>query len=384
MRATKIFQAFFNSEKAGGFVLIGCSLIAIAVANSPLGDGYSHFWHSPVAGHALEFWVNDGLMAIFFLLIGLEIERELLAGELRSLRNALLPTAAAVGGMVLPALIHFVFNHGTPYQRGFGIPMATDIAFSLGILSLLGSRVPVSLKIFLTAVAIIDDLGAILIIALFYSKGFSFGYFAAAMALFALGLWMRRAKVNQLWPYLPLGIAMWYCMHHSGIHATITGVLLAFAIPFSRTDEHNPSSRLEHLLHKPVAFLIMPIFALANTGIAVPPDWANDLTAGNSLGTLLGLFVGKPLGIFLAVLVALRLGWSKLPQQIRKVHIWGVGMLAGIGFTMSIFITLLAFQDPAAIVETKIAVLIASLLSGALGFLLLQATLPKKALDQEE
>lgn len=384
MRVTKIFQDFFNSEKAGGFLLIGCSLVAITIANSPFGSSYSHFWHSAIADHSLEFWVNDGLMTIFFLLIGLEIEREMLVGELRSMRNALLPTAAAVGGIVLPALIHWGFNHGTPYQRGVGVPMATDIAFSLGILSLLGSRVPVSLKVFLTAVAIIDDLSAIAIIALFYSKGFSFGYFAAAMGLFAIGLGMRRAQVNNLWPYLPLGIAMWYCMHHSGIHATITGVILAFTIPFYRTESQSPSSRLEQLLHKPVAFVIMPIFALANTGIAVPPDWASDLTTPNNLGTILGLFVGKPLGIFLAVWVVLQLGWSKLPQQIRKVHIWGVGMLAGIGFTMSIFITLLAFQDHAAVVETKIAVLVASMLSGVLGFALLQTTLPQKALDEEE
>lgn len=372
MRITKLFKEFFESEKAGGLILVVCTLFSLALANSAWGEAYTHIWHYELAGKPAEYWINDGLMAIFFLLIGLEIEREVYKGELSDLKNALLPVSAAAGGMLLPALFHFVFNHGTEYQAGIGIPMATDIAFSLGILSLLGNRVPVSLKIFLTALAIIDDLGAIIIIAVFYSKGFSLMYFGIAMGLFALMLGLNRARVHQLWIYLLLGVGMWYCMLHSGVHATISGVLLAFAIPFGNGNESSPSYRLQHYLHKPVAFVIVPLFALANTGIVIPATWANGLLSGSSLGILTGLVLGKPLGIVGFSLLAVALGFCKLPEDLSRKHIVGAGFLAGIGFTMSIFITILAFKDAEIIVEAKIAVFLASLLAGLLGFSILK------------
>ena len=232
MPITRLFKEFFDSEKAGGLVLIICTLMSLGIANSHLGEQYQSFWHIEMGTMPIEFWINDGLMTVFFLLIGLEIEREVYIGELSNLKNALLPISAAIGGMIVPALFHFGFNHGTAYQDGIGIPMATDIAFALGILSLLGNKVPTSIKVFLTALAIIDDLGAIIIIALCYSKGFSIGYFGLSMLIFGVMLVLNRLKVYTLWIYLILGGFMWYCMLNSGIHATITGVLLAFAIPF--------------------------------------------------------------------------------------------------------------------------------------------------------
>ncbi|MDO8367992.1 MAG: Na+/H+ antiporter NhaA [Saprospiraceae bacterium] len=377
MRLTQLYREFFESEKSGGIILMACTLLSLALANSALADQYFHLWHYDLGGRPLEFWINDGLMAIFFLLIGLEIEREVYIGELSSLKNAMLPMAAAIGGAMVPALIHFGFNHGTPLQNGFGIPMATDIAFSLGILSLLGSRVPNTLKIFLTAMAIMDDLLAIIIIALFYSKGFSLGYFGLAMLSFAVLLVLNRLKVTTLWVYLALGIVMWYFMLQSGIHATITGVLLAFAIPFGKGGKSSTSYKLQHNLHLPVAFFILPLFALANTGIQIPTDWVEGLVSSNSLGIASGLILGKPLGILCFSLLAVALGICTLPSGIRKRHLLGVGFLAGIGFTMSIFITLLAIEDAAVIVHSKIAILIASLLGGGIGFLILKFTLPK-------
>jgi Na+:H+ antiporter, NhaA family len=379
MRMTKLFRAFFDSEKAGGLILIICTLISLGVANSFAGESYSHFWHTDIGGRPLEFWINDGLMTIFFLLIGLEIERELYIGELSNIKNALLPIAAALGGMVVPALSHVLFNYGTATQNGFGIPMATDIAFSLGVLSLLGNRVPTSLKVFLTALAIIDDLGAILIIAIFYSKGFSWVYFSAAVLIFGMLLLLNRLKVKQIWVYLGLGFVLWFCMLHSGIHATIAGVLLAFAIPFGDGTKSSPSYPLQHFLHKPVAFFIIPLFALANTGIVVPMNWTTELWSSNSTGILMGLVVGKPLGIVSFSLLALALGWCVLPSDMKKTHIVGAGFLAGIGFTMSIFITLLAFKEADIVTHTKIAILVASLVAGLLGYIILYFSLRKRA-----
>jgi Na+:H+ antiporter, NhaA family len=376
---TKLFRAFFDSEKAGGLILIICTLISLGVANSFAGESYSHFWHTDIGGRPLEFWINDGLMTIFFLLIGLEIERELYIGELSNIKNALLPIAAALGGMVVPALSHVLFNYGTATQNGFGIPMATDIAFSLGVLSLLGNRVPTSLKVFLTALAIIDDLGAILIIAIFYSKGFSWVYFSAAVLIFGMLLLLNRLKVKQIWVYLGLGFVLWFCMLHSGIHATIAGVLLAFAIPFGDGTKSSPSYPLQHFLHKPVAFFIIPLFALANTGIVVPMNWTTELWSSNSTGILMGLVVGKPLGIVSFSLLALALGWCVLPSDMKKTHIVGAGFLAGIGFTMSIFITLLAFKEADIVTHTKIAILVASLVAGLLGYIILYFSLRKRA-----
>ncbi|WP_456280925.1 Na+/H+ antiporter NhaA [Cupriavidus sp. JZ107] len=371
-RLSNTFQRFFESEKAGGILLIACTVVSLILANSPVGDQYLHLWHVKVAGLSVEHWINDALMAIFFLLIGLELERELYNGELSSLRNALLPIVAAAGGIAVPALIHFGFNGGTPTQAGIGIPMATDIAFALGVLALLGSRVPASLKVFLTALAVMDDLGAIIVIALFYTAELAFVYLAGALAVFAALLVMNRVlRVMSLIPYLLGGVLMWFLMLKSGVHATIAGVLLAFAIPFSarQDDAASPSHRLEHLLHRPVAFVILPIFALANTGIVIGSDWAQELASSNSLGILAGLVVGKPLGITLVSFVAVAIGLCKLPLDLRWRHILGAGLLGGIGFTMSIFITNLAFTDaPAVINASKMAILLASLSAGVLGF----------------
>jgi len=375
-RLSNTFQRFFESEKAGGILLIVCTVISLMLANSPIGDPYLHLWHVKVAGLSVEHWINDALMAIFFLLIGLELERELYNGELSSLRNALLPIVAAAGGIAVPALIHFGFNGGTPTQAGIGIPMATDIAFALGVLALLGSRVPASLKVFLTALAVMDDLGAIIVIALFYTAELAFVYLLGALAVFGALLFLNRVlRVMSLIPYLLGGVLMWFLMLKSGVHATIAGVLLAFAIPFSsrQDDAASPSHRLEHVLHRPVAFVILPIFALANTGIVIGGDWAQELASSNSLGILAGLVVGKPLGITILSFLAVAIGLCKLPLDLRWRHVFGAGLLGGIGFTMSIFITNLAFTDePGVVNASKMAILLASLSAGVLGFVWLK------------
>lgn len=370
------FKRFFDSEKSGGILLLLCTLISLAIANSALGDSYLHLWHQNVGGLSVEHWINDALMAVFFLLIGLELERELYSGELSDLRNALLPIFAAAGGIALPALIHFGLNAGTPTQAGMGIPMATDIAFALGVLALLGSRVPASLKVFLTALAVMDDLGAIIVIAVFYTAELATVYLLAALVVFGLMVVMNRfLRVMALLPYLAGGVVIWYFMLKSGVHATIAGVLLAFAIPYSakQDDEESPSHKLEHLLHRPVAFLILPIFALANTGIVIGSDWAQELASANSLGIMAGLVIGKPLGITLLVFIAVSLGICRLPLDLTWKHVFGAGLLGGIGFTMSIFITNLAFTgDPATINASKMAILLASLTAGTIGFVWLK------------
>ncbi len=299
MRATKLFNEFFNSEKAGGLVLMACTALSLLLANSNFGPDYHHFWETSLAGHSLEHWINHGLMTIFFLLIGLELEREVYLGELSYLRDALFPIFGALGGLMLPAGIFLVFNFGTATQSGAGIPMATDIAFALGILSLLGSRVPTSLKVFLTALAVIDDLGAIIIIAIFYTKTIIWSNLLIALGIFAVLLVFNRTKVRNLIPYIIGGIAMWYFMLNSGVHATITGVMLAFAIPFGDGDNKSTSYILQHFLHKPVAFFILPVFAMANTAIFLSGDISQILTENYSLGIGLGLMLGKPIGIFL-------------------------------------------------------------------------------------
>ena len=375
MKATKLFTDFFNSEKAGGLVLIGCTILSLTLANSNFGADYHHFWLTQFAGHSAEHWINDGLMTIFFLLIGLELEREIYQGELSNFKDALLPIFGAVGGMFVPAGIFLLFNYGTATQSGAGIPMATDIAFALGILSLLGNSVPTSLKVFLTALAVIDDLGAIVIIAIFYTKTLLWTNLFIALGIFALLLVFNRMKVRNLTAYLIGGIAMWYFMLHSGVHATITGVLLAFAIPFGNGNEKSTSYVLQHFLHKPVAFIVLPIFALANTAIVFSGDMAQTLTEHNSLGIALGLIVGKPLGIFLMTFLAVTFGLCKLPTDLNWKSIFGVGLLGGIGFTMSIFVTLLAFDHETIINNSKLAILVSSLTAGLLGYLTLKITL---------
>lgn len=365
------FKQFFESEKVGGSLLIACTIVSLLVANSAMGEDYMAFWQMKVAGMSIEHIVNDALMAVFFLLIGLELERELYNGELSSLKNALLPIFAAAGGVAIPALIHFSLNAGSPTQPGIGIPMATDIAFALGVLALLGNKVPASLKIFLTALAVMDDLAAIIVIAVFYTTTFSLPYLLGALGLFAALVAMNRVlRVMRLAPYLVGGALMWFLMLKSGVHATIAGVLLAFAIPFSarQDDAESPSHRLEHFLHKPVAFGILPIFALANTGIVIGAGWTGELASSNSLGIIGGLVAGKPVGILMMSYLAVALGICRLPADLAWRHVFGAGLLGGIGFTMSIFITNLAFPgDAQAITASKMAILMASLGAAALG-----------------
>lgn len=360
-----LFFDFFNSEKTGGLLLILATIIALLLSNFFVGDAFPEFWETHLGNHTLKEWVNDGLMAIFFLLVGLELEREIYIGELSNVKNAMFPIIAAIGGILVPAGIHFYFNYGQNTQMGAGIPTATDIAFSLGVLSLFGKKVPLNLKIFLTALAITDDLGAIFIIAIFYTKTIIWFNLFISLGIFLCLLILNRLKIKKIFIYLIGGIFMWYFMLNSGVHATITGVLLAFAIPF--TEKNNISYQVQHFLHKPVAFVILPIFALANTCIVLGNNWISDLSTNNSLGIFFGLFIGKPLGILLFCLLAVLFGISNLPEKVKWRHIIGASILAGIGFTMSIFVSGLAFQDEKLVKSSQIIVLIASLVASLLG-----------------
>lgn len=374
-RLSKTFKEFFESGKSGGILLIICTVISLMLANSPFGEKYLSFWHLHLGGLSIELWINDLLMAIFFLLIGLELKRELKNGELSDIKNALLPIFAAIGGIMLPASIHYAMNRGTETQAGIGIPMATDIAFALGVLALLGSRIPASLKIFLTALAVMDDLGAIIVIAVFYTAKLSTAYLFGAIVVFGILFLLNKAGVKKLIPYLIGGILMWALMLKSGVHATIAGVLLGLAIPSSDTedDETSPSYKLEHFLHNPVSFGILPIFALANTGIIIGADSLKTLLNSNELGIMSGLIVGKPIGITLFSFLAVAIRICKLPLDLNWKHIFGAGLLGGIGFTMSIFITNLAFTgNDLEISGSKMAILLASLVAGTLGFIWLK------------
>lgn len=379
MILTKLYNEFFSSEKAGGLVLIFATVISLLLANSSFQDSYASLWNYEFSGHSLVHWINDGLMTIFFLLIGLELEREIYKGELSSFKNASLPIFGAIGGMLMPAAVFLIFNYGSDSQSGAGIPTATDIAFAIGIISLLGNRVPATLKIFLTALAVIDDLGAIIIIALFYTASVSFLYLILALAVFIVLLGCNKLKIKNLVIYLFGGIIMWYFMSRSGVHPTITGVLLAFIIPFGDGMEKSPSYILQHLLHKPVAFLIIPLFALANTGITVGSDLVAGLGHSYGLGIIAGLIVGKPLGIWLFSVIGVSLGICSLPADVKWTNILGIGFLGGIGFTMSIFICLLAFDDQRMIDTAKIAILAGSLLAGIFGLIILKLTLKSPA-----
>lgn len=382
MRVTKLFNEFFQSEKSGGLLLIGCTVVSLLLTNVFIGDAYHDFWLTKVGALSVEHWINDGLMAIFFLLIGLELEREIYQGELSKARDAMLPAMAAIGGMLVPAAIFLMFNFGTDTQSGAGIPMATDIAFALGILSLLGSRVPTSLKVFLTALAVIDDLGAILVIAFFYTSDLQVLPLLISLSIFGVLLIFNRLKVHRTWPYVIGGILMWYFMLQSGVHATITGVLLAFALPFTDGGKQSPSYKMQHALHIPVGFIILPIFALANTAIHISGNLAEILTQNYSVGIALGLIAGKPLGIILLTFLAIRLKICKLPSGITWSQVLSVGCLAGIGFTMSIFITLLAFDDAQIISNVKLVIMLSSCCAGIIGFMLLRGTLPKQLLEE--
>jgi len=366
-----------DSENAGGLILVFTTVLSLALANSPWQTGYINFWHIDVGGESIVHWINDGLMTLFFLLIGLELEHELYKGKLSDIKSTMLPIFGAVGGMAVPVGMFILFNFNTATRAGWGIPMATDIAFSIGILSLLGSRVVSSLKVFLKALAIVDDLGAIIIIAIFYTSSIVSANLFIALGIFVFLLLLNKLKVLSLIPYLIGGVVMWYFMAHSGVHPTITGVLLAFTIPFRSGGEKSPSFILESILKKPVAFLVLPLFAIANTCIPIGESWLSGLITTNSLGIMAGLVVGKPLGIVLFSLLGVSVGLCILPKNLTWQNIIGVGFLAGIGFTMSIFITLLAFSNQDTIDNSKIAILAASLISGIIGFVWLRISLKK-------
>lgn len=372
MNLTRQFTDFFESEKAGGIILICCTVVSLVLANSAVGAGYKGLWESSISGIPVSLLINDGLMAVFFLMIGLELERELYTGELSDWRSASLPVVAAMGGMLVPSAIYLIFNFGSIYHRGAGIPMATDIAFAVGIISLLGNKVPSTLKVFLIALAVIDDLGAVLVIAIFYTGSFSLIHLLIALAIFGFLLALNRFRVDNLFVYLTGGLALWYFIHESGIHATISGILLAFAIPFRRGAADSPSNRLLHVLHKPVAFFVLPLFALSNTGIELTRDHFGSLTEPYAFGILAGLVIGKPLGILLFTSIAHFSGISPLPRDLNWCSLTGAGFLAGIGFTMSIFITLLAFTEPYLVSNAKLAILIGSAMAGIAGFSILK------------
>lgn len=380
MELSQYFQKFFHSSKTSGVILMLCVIASLIIANSNLGKGFQALLDTRMGtevfhlNYTLSVWINDGLMSIFFLLVGLEIKRELVEGELSDIKKAALPIFAALGGMVIPALIFVAFNHSTVYKDGWAIPMATDIAFSLAIISLLGKSVPSSLKIFLSALAIVDDLGAIIVIALFYTDSIDWLSLAICGGITALLIILNKAGVTRIWFYLIPGIFLWYFMHHSGIHATIAGVILAFTIPTNvSTTEISPLEKLEQKLHIPVSFIIMPIFALANTNITIQSQILEHFVSPLSLGIILGLFAGKVLGINFLSFLAIRLGMAELPAFSTWKDMMGVGFLAGIGFTMSIFVSLLAFQDQTEYQGiSKISILFASVFSGAVGFFILK------------
>ncbi|MBU8540059.1 Na+/H+ antiporter NhaA [Falsiroseomonas tokyonensis] len=379
-RPISLLREFMANEASGGLVLMGTALLALVVANSPLAPAYFGALSSYIGPLSLLHWINDGLMAIFFLLVGLEIKREVLDGQLSSWSRRALPGIAALGGMVVPALIFLAFNGADPEaSRGWAIPAATDIAFALGVLSLLGSRVPTSLKVFLTALAIIDDLGAVAIIAVFYSGALSMLDLGLAVAVLA-GLYaMNRAGVLKLWPYLLLGAVLWLLVLRSGVHATVAGVLLAFTIPLrpapaapDRVAE-SPLHRLEHGMHGLVAFLVIPIFGFANAGVSFEGVTLATLGSNLTLGVALGLVVGKLIGVFGFAALTIRLGWAELPMGASWTQLLGIALLCGIGFTMSLFIGLLAFaQSPLLQDQVKIGILMGSLTAGLVGWLLLR------------
>jgi NhaA family Na+:H+ antiporter len=421
-RMTASFQDFADRGVLSGILLMGCTIVAMVWANSPWSDSYFHLWEievsvglasRPVSG-SLHHWINDGLMAVFFLLVGLEIKRELLVGELSSARHAALPIAAAIGGMVVPATLFALVNLGGDGSRGWGIPMATDIAFALGVMTLLGSRVPTALKVFVTALAIVDDMGAVLVIAVFYTSSIALDAVALAGATMLVLVALNRFGVRSLFPYLLAGCVLWGALLSSGLHATIAGVLLALAIPsrtrinadefsatarallddFDRSETGDllvitskgqqealyeidtassgaqaPLLRLEQVLHGPVSFLIMPLFALANAGVELT-GVTSVLAERVTLGVILGLVVGKPLGVMLFSVIAVRAGAARLPEGVDWKALHGASWLAGIGFTMSLFVANLAFGEGIHLIQAKVGILVGSVLAGTVGWLL--------------
>lgn len=381
------FKDFFRSGQIGGIILLVCVAISLFIANSAYAEPFSNLlstdfgftFGTQTYAFSVSAWINDALMAIFFLLVGLEIKREMIEGELSSLKKASLPVVAALGGMLVPAFIYFLFNKGQDTASGWGIPMATDIAFALAIISMLGKSVPTSLKVFLAALAIVDDLGAILVIAIFYTNEVHFDYLLMAGGIMALLITFNFFNIKQLFFYLIPGVFLWYFIHHSGIHATIAGVLLALTIPTNATKVESPLEKLEHLLNGPVNYFIMPIFALANTNITFQKEMISGLVSPLGMGIIAGLFVGKTIGVTLFSWIAVKLKLGSLPSRSGWKHIIGLGMLAGIGFTMSIFISLLSFSDELHVTEAKFAILCASVISGLIGFIFLKSINKKKA-----
>lgn len=375
------FRDFFRSGQIGGIMLLFCVAISLFIANSIYAKPFSDFlatdfgfsFGTKAYVFTISAWINDALMAVFFLLVGLEIKREMVEGELSSVKKASLPVVAALGGMLVPAFIYFLFNKGEATASGWGIPMATDIAFALAVISMLGKSVPTSLKVFLAALAIVDDLGAILVIAIFYTNEVHLHYLLMAGGIVALLLIFNFFNVKQLYFYLIPGVFLWYFIHHSGIHATIAGVLLALTIPTNKTSIESPLEKLEHLLNGPVNYFIMPVFALANTNITFQKEMISGLISPLGFGIITGLFVGKTIGVTLFSWLAVKLKLGSLPSRSGWKHIIGLGMLAGIGFTMSIFISLLSFSDELHITEAKFAVLCASVISGIVGFVFLKS-----------
>lgn len=378
-----IIRDFFKMESAGGILLVIAAAIAMTIANTDLYEAYQGFLYTYVLGMSVSHWINDGLMAVFFLLIGLEVKRELLEGALKSKETAIFPAIAAVGGMLAPALIYVAFNYGDAQAiQGWAIPAATDIAFALGIMALLGKRVPVSLKVFLLALAIIDDLGVVVIIALFYTGELSTTALAVGFAMTAALFMLNAKKVTKLTPYMIVGAILWFAVLKSGVHATLAGVVIGFAIPLQgKKGEHSPLKHMEHALHPYVAFGILPLFAFANAGISLEGVSLSSLGSALPLGIALGLLLGKPLGIFTFSWVAVKSGIAKLPKGVNFMHIFAVSVLCGIGFTMSIFISSLAFGSVNAEFDTyaRLGILMGSTTAALLGFFLLHVSLPKKA-----
>lgn len=384
------FREFIRAKITGGYILLLCVILALILVNSPWRDEFHHLFTTLFGiqignmnfTRDLHFWINDGLMAIFFLLVGLEIKRELLEGELSDLKKSSLPILSAIGGMLVPALIYFAFNIGGVGANGWGIPMATDIAFAVAILSILGNRIPLSLKIFLTALAIVDDLGAILVIAIFYTQSLASNYLFYSFIVLIILYLLNISRVKPITFYVPFGILLWYFIYKSGIHATISGVLFAFMIPTNAGNKISPLEKLEHLLNKPVSYLIMPLFALSNTDIIFNAESWQALHSSIGLGIIGGLVLGKVTGIVSFAYLSVRLKLSSLPSGSSWKQLIGAGFLGGIGFTMSIFIALLSFPETELQAISKFAILFASVTSGLVGYLILRTGSVKKNRDE--
>lgn len=373
-------KKILNSGSSGSILLLLAVISSLLIANSPLDQGFKEVLATKLGyesgqlhlNYSILLWINDGLMAIFFLFVGLELKRELVEGELSSVKQAILPVFAASGGALLPALIYLFFNSGTETANGWGIPMATDIAFTLAMLNVLGKKVPVSLKVFVTALAIVDDLMAIIVIAVFYSSGLEFSYLGIAGGIYVLMLILNKAGLRNIWFYLIPAIFLWYFIHHSGIHATIAGVLTAMAIPVKKINNKSPLETIEHAIAKPVSLIIIPLFALVNTNIRFTEEMVSGINSPLGLGIIAGLLVGKPIGILFFTWLSVKLKLCPKPSGAGYSQIFGVGILAGIGFTMSIFIAILSFDIPLLQDEAKFAILVGSLASAIIGYTLLR------------